>query len=668
MKSSLTYLEWNNKIAEYFFKPEHAGMRVWFSVEQELINEIAQKNGVDPSDFIKTVKQGPEGINRSRQTVCSKASAVFKDWRSKDFEYPPYISYLALFVLAVNHEKNDDFSPRNYYGRLGTLVDEDLSTNHFEPTLRLWDDLEKWSHENKDGDFGEFHNDTVGNNFYVGIPSYQVVLRTEDKNKLAEIFLQMGWDAESNPTEQEILRALKNNENLLSPRTSRRLRNGKLDFLSILTDRILEELRDYNEDEEQVDSKNQKPYKRGSIEICLGVDETAKKAEFYFRCKNKNGLPEEKFILESNGSKWEAVASSPNISQKIKNFNVDSLEKDFYAQAGKYEFFYKGSKYKVFILAYKLEIRDWISGQRYSPGKAFYLAVHNSLSNKVQKWGESECDKCQKLDFDGLPEKWHLFKISGVNGDKGIKQDIPALSIDTKLRIKFANGIRPARGNKFFNFAPPKIRITGGKKQISSLEYSIDNSKKPLILSPEENTFYLPKNIPCGKKITIKTKDNEKSLTLIENRLKKLSNSSDALGMDCFGTQIQNEPIASENLYFKGAYCHGLKSVNYPRLPDSAKRIYIVGNTPGQILIWPQEPWPEWNPTWIIQFKTRKKAIAYFIGSAEQQNLSNNKKQDFSKEKIKIWKKVLWTNRKRVQVKSNLKKQWKVLIERAKNV
>ena len=334
----------------------------------------------------------------------------------------------------------------------------------------------------------------------------------------------------------------------------------------------------------------------------------------------------------------------------------------------------------------KLGISDWISGQRYSPGKTIYLAVHNSLSNKVQKWGESECDKCQKLDFDGLPEKWHLFKISGINGDKGIKQDIPALSIDEKLRIKFENGIRTARGNKFFNFAPPKVSITGGIKQIPSLEYSTDNSK-PKSLTPEENVFYLPKNIPCGDKITIKIPNNEKnvkrslnneknvkrSLTLVENRLKQLSNYSDSSGMDCFGIQqIQkrksNEISISENLYFKGAYCSNLKSANYPRLPDSAKRIYIVGNTPGQIIIWPQESWPEWNPVGMLQLKTRKKAIAYFIESAEEQSLSTNTKQDFSKEKIKIWKKFLWTNRKRIQVKPNLKKQWKILTEKAKNV
>lgn len=687
--ASLTYIKWNNEIAKCFFNPEKAGMRVWFSIEQELINKIAQKNSVDPNDFIKAIKQGPDWINRPGQTICSKASAVFKDWRDKGpFEYPPYIAYLALFVLAVNHRENGSFSEGDYYGRLNALVDGSLSTSHFKPTLPLWDDLENWSQRDKNGDFGEFYNDTVGKDFYVGIPSYQVVLRTEDKSGLSKIFWQMGWDSESNPTEEEVLSSLKGNTNLLSNKTSRRIERGEADFLSILTDRILEELREYNEDEEQPDNKNQESYKRGSIETCLEIDETAQKAEFYFRCKKKTGLPEEKIILKNNGSEWETLASSSNISQKIENFNIDPLEKDLSVQAGKYNFFYKGSKYKVFTPADKLELSDWISGQRYSPGKPFYLAVHNSLSSKVQQWGKLECDKWQKLDFDGVPEKWHLFKISGVNGDKRIKQDIPALSIDTKLRIKLVNGIRPSEGNKFFNFAPPKIYITGGVKQISNLEYSTSNHEQtPLIPSQKEiNVFYLPKKILYGEKITIEISKNEleskklesrpKHLMLVENRLKKFSNYSDNWGIDCFGNFTQllhknlDESTTSKTLYFKGAYCQGLKSNNYPRLPDiplsSTKRIYIVGNTPGEIIIWPQESWPEWKPVWMLQFKTWKKATAYLIGEPEKQNLSANKKQAFSKEKIKMWKKVSWNNRKRI--KSNSKKQWKIWTERAKNV
>ncbi len=148
----MNYIKWNNKIAEYFFNPEKAGTRVWFSVEQELINKIAQDNNVDPNNFIENLKKGPNWITRSGQTTCGKASAVFKKWRDNkegSFEYPPYIAYLALFVLAVNHGDSDDFSTNNYYGRLNTIVNEHISTTHFKSTLELWDNLQDWSLKDK---------------------------------------------------------------------------------------------------------------------------------------------------------------------------------------------------------------------------------------------------------------------------------------------------------------------------------------------------------------------------------------------------------------------------------------------------------------------------------------------------------------------------------------
>lgn len=688
MKTKSQYSDWNNQIAKYFFNSSKARMRVWFSVEQEIINKIAKAKNVDPNDFIKAVKKGPDCIHRPKQTICSRASAIFQEWRKnkENFEYPPYIAYLALFVLAVNHGDSDNFSEGDYYGRLRDMIGgTHLSTNHFKNTIDLWDDLENWSQEDKSGNFGEFHNDTFGKNFYIGIPSYQVVLRTDDKNGLFKIFQKMGWDSESNPTEEEILRALKNNEKLLSSKTAKRIKKGKTDFLSILPDRVLEELREYD-DEKQTDDQNQTNYKRGFIEICLSIDETAQEAKFYFRCKRKSGLPEEKFILESNGLKWETIASLPHISQKIENFNIiDSLEEDFCMKSGKYKFYYRGSKYKVFT-ENKLGARDWISGQRYSLNKLFYLLVHNSLFDKVQKWGELECDEFHKMDFDGLPEKWHLVQIKGVKGDKWIKKDIPALSIDKKLRIKFEDGIRISKGSKFFNFAPPKVIVTGGAKQISALEYSIgDHQSAPLILSQkEENVFCLPKDAPCGEKITIKVSKDEieggeldsslKSLMLVETRLKRIPFYLDTY-VDCFGnfTQLKqkdpDESNASEALYFKGAYCYGLKNGNYPRLTNNKRRVYILGNVPGEIINYPQEAWPKWKPVWMLEFKTWKKVTAYLIGEIKQKDLLNNKEQNFSKEKIKMWKKISWNNRKQIKLNSKeQKKQWKNWVEEARNV
>ena len=680
----MTYLEWNDQIAKHFFNSKKSGIRVWFSVEQELIDDIAQKKGVNFDGFIEAVKKGPDWVYRNQQKICIKAYDAFKKWDRRS-EYPPYIAYLALFVLAVNHGNSEDFFENAYYGRLKTMLKEKPVMGQypsFQKMWELWIDLEKWSLEDKKGELGEFHFDIYGKNNHVGIPYYQVVLKTEDKQNLSDIFWKMGWDSDSNPTEMEILKALKNNENLLSNRTIRRIKKGKADFLSVLTDRVLEELREYDADEQPVEDKDKESTKRGTIEICLDIDETAQKTDFYFRCKRKAGLPEESFMIKSNGSEWKVVPSSSSVSQKITGFNIENLDKDFSFGSRKYKFHYKGEKYKIFTQADRLGARDWISGQRPLPGKLFYLAAHNSLADKIQKWGQSACDICDNLDFNGLPREWSLFKVKGINGDKGIKQDIPAVSIDERLRIKFEGGIRSKRKNQFFDFAPPKILITGGTGQIPTPVYQ--RNQNDVLLAPisgEENIFDLPDNIPCGENIKIKIKstgsefESQRNLRLVENRLEKFSEYSNGAKMDHFGKLKQplkensDEPFQSEKLYFKGAYCHGFKSKStYPKLPqvslDSIKTIYLIGNTPGQIVVWPTDSLPEsWSPIWMIQFKTYKKATACLIGNIKE---INSGEQGFSKEQIKLWKKIVWHKRKRI--KSKPKKQWKSWTKRAKNV
>ena len=689
-KNTLNYLNWNNKIAEYFFNSNNAGKRIWLTVERDLVEKIARQNKTNFESFINTLKKGPDEINRPKQTICSKAHAIFENWRDKrNIQYPPYIAYLSLFVLAVNHGDSDDFSENNYYGRLSDLVSETLSTNNFKHIPDLWDDLEKWSLEDKQGNFGEFHTDIVGKKFYVGIPSYQVVLRSDDKKNLPEIFWKMGWNSDSNPTEQEILQALKSNQNLLSNTTLRRIEKRNDDFLHILTNRILEELRDYDEDENLLNNENREVSNRGSIEICLNVNSLIRKAECSFRCKRKSGLPDEQFLLNS---KWEVPLSLPSISGKIEKFNIENWEKDFQAQAGKYKFRYKGEKYKIFTKADKLGISGWISGQKCTSDK-FYLAVHNSLSDKVKNWGKLECNKCEKLDFEGFPSNWDLFNIQGVKGNERIRRCIPALAIDKTLRIKFDGGIRSSRGNTFFYFAPPAIVITGRVDSNLIPYYSKDNqNKNPLTLSQiEKNTFYLPKIVlsnkektPYDESIIIEICQNglnngsKKKLNFCEHRLKKFTEYLD-YGMDQFG---DSKPIQQENndkshittvdSYFKGAYCHHLNNIiDFPRLPflslDEMKKTYLVGNIPGQIIRWPKESLLEsWSPIWTIQFKTWKKATADLVGDFKGSDQMQNGTQNYSKEKIKLWKKIVWNYRKRI--KSKYTNQWKIWTEGARNV
>ena len=63
----MNYLEWNNAIAKHFFKTEQSGQRVWLSIEEDLIKEIAQENNTTFEDFIEAVKKGPDEINKGKK-------------------------------------------------------------------------------------------------------------------------------------------------------------------------------------------------------------------------------------------------------------------------------------------------------------------------------------------------------------------------------------------------------------------------------------------------------------------------------------------------------------------------------------------------------------------------------------------------------------------------
>ena len=670
----LTYLEWNDKIAGHFFNSERSGTRVWFSVERSLIEKIAQENNTNFDDFIKAVKKAPDWVTRNQQGVCIKARDTYKNWRKRsDLKYPPYIAYLALFVLVVNHGDNENFSQNNYYGRLRDILNEPPSFGQypsFEKMSELWDDLEKWSSEDKENQWGEFYHDIFGKHFHVGIPYYQVVLTTEDQKNLTEIFWKMGWDSDSNPTESEIITALKGNQNLLSKRTSNRLQKGKPDFLSVLVERVLEELKEYNEIISEEDTQSEK---RGFIDLCLEIDETAEKIDISFRCRRKAGLPEKEFILKHQNTEWKTPFFVTNLSGKIENFNIN-WEEDLSAKNGKYSFHYRGQKYKVFTPAE--DVQGWISGQRYKTNKLFYLAVHKSLFEKVKKWGEKECNECQVLNYSGLPNNWHLFRIEGVNNDS-IKSDMPSLSIDQKTRIKFEGGIRLSKGNKFFSFAPPKVRVIQGTEPISQLFYSATEYKKEDSIDENKDSFSLPKDTPFEKWVTISDKQSKKEakvkikLLLTENRLKKFSDYSEEPVLNYFGefNNLSNYLVLPKNIY--EAYELNTKNnEGYQRFPDTKwslkKKSYLIGEELGQIIAYPDEKFPNsWTPVWLIRFKNHKKAIASWLG---ERFSHKGQLQSFSKEKNLLWKDIVWSKRKRIKPEAQFRKHWKSFLEKIQNV
>ena len=178
------YLTWNDAIASRFFNPDRAGEPVYLFVTQEVLAEIGQQLGQSPDEFVAAVRAGPSDVTRSGH--CQRALQVAGGWRDRGYAYPPYIAYLALFVLAAGHE--GDFDPRDYYPRLWDLLGEPRSGTppSFDRMWELWQDLEEWSMHDRHEELGVFEARIVGGKDLIGFPLAQTVLTEAERRALPQ--------------------------------------------------------------------------------------------------------------------------------------------------------------------------------------------------------------------------------------------------------------------------------------------------------------------------------------------------------------------------------------------------------------------------------------------------------------------------------------------------
>ena len=214
----MDYLNWNNAISVRFFNPDKGGMRVLLFVTSDVINEVGMPDNSDLEDFVSAVKAGPPWITRHGQSICQQALQALENWRSKGLEYPPYLAYLALFVLADTVDAG--FARHSYYPGLRSLLGEAPQTGmypSFHLMYRLWDDLAVWSNQDKHGEWGFFDADIVGEWMHVGFPRAQTLLTEEERENLPFLFADNGFDPSSLPSDLELA-------HLLSDDPARRLR------------------------------------------------------------------------------------------------------------------------------------------------------------------------------------------------------------------------------------------------------------------------------------------------------------------------------------------------------------------------------------------------------------------------------------------------------------
>ena len=674
----MDYLTWNNSIASHFFKPEMADSTVHLYVTEKLITDIGQERGVDLSDFIAAIKTGPPGV--TRQGLCVKALQSRDNWQQRELDYPPYIAYLALFVLAAGIEGT--FAAHSYYPRLRTLLGEEPTTGQYPSFNRmseLWEDLEKWSNQDKSGVLGIFNSTSIGKRNHIGLPLAQTLLTEEERRALPAIFAAADLDPISYPAEGAIaLLLVKHGRKQLRERTLSLLKETRDsdELRQALLEWIIDELRDWDGTAE--DSGKTQIY--GILRLCCKLDSIAKRASLSLRCSTKHEFPEEDLLLflEDNSQAFSCYEDSGGLSSPLicesdgkplvgcefdwlKGLQVRSAD-------SKWCFKLPASPIRVFVNGDSQGLPGIVEVRQLPTQKPFYLAAHQECLELLTRWGESSCQGFEKLQIiDGLPSGWHFFKAQAACSDELIKQKYPILALPTNVRLELAGGIRLERGNKFFKFAPPKLVLQGANESIK-----VFGNNKLLDCTEAAGIYELPADT-AETKLLIEARSGDDiikrcSLLLVENY--SLPSQSNAPQFDRFGKIHTGE---NESAGVSGAWVQG---VDFPDfnfntfLPIQGKqRIFYVGKEPGQIAICPAESLPtDWEPVWAIS-KGRHRGQAMFCGTnlAESQP-SMSKCKD--RKKMRAWKEILWHDRKIISPpdRSNLKPLWKQFQKEAERV
>jgi hypothetical protein len=679
----MDFQHWNDSIAAHFFRPEMAGRRVFLFITEDVLLEISKdSNGVN--DFIEAVKAGPPNI--TRQGLCQRALQIMQDWRSKHFSFPPYIAYLALFVLSAG--KEGDFAPHAYYPRLRSLLGEEPIAGQypsFDRMVSLWDDLDRWSNKDRSGELGVFYNNLIaGNWFHVGIPIAQTLLTEHERAVLPGIFARTAMDPNAPPSDEELAALVRRfGQGELRPRTLSLL-TSKIDseeeLRGVLVETIEDELRDWDGTVAVTSDSSEQGFQNGTLRLCCELDEVAATVSFTFRFNSKHDFPIDGLSLglESNQHRYSAeeygLGWSTPLVVEGKGERIDATHFDWSAdlvtkdEERKWTVRFHGAPVRVFVSGAPDGIHGFVEVRKLPQSTRFYLAIRKDFYGAISDWGKTECEGFREIDVRGLPDGWLFCGANRAFDDADIKDRYPMLSLPVATKLSFQGGVRISRGNQFFSFAPPRIVLEGSGE---SIEVYCNNTR--LEYRAPGDFYATPEDLPIGTQLIVEARRNGSAIRKLSFYLEDEFPAfvyEQAPQFDSFGNRILEGPSTGA---IAGALVEGisLSSFDFAGTLHRSRRdsVFYVGRAPGQIVAHPDEPLPDaWSPVW--QITMRRTGAVEYCGISLSNSEPMKVVQTGDHKRVQLWKELVWHRRKRITPPrtSSLKRLWRQYQDIARHV
>ena len=657
------YLSWNDALAARFFNSDMQGRIVYLDVNHNVLSDIKRSLPPEAGEFIAAVKQGPPWVYR--MGVCQRALQSHQSWRRRRLEFPPYVAYLALFVLAAGTD--GDYSHNAYYPRLRDLLDEPGrgTLPSFDRMWRLWDDLENWSILDKKGELGVFQSRTAGGYRHVGYPISQCILAEQDRIALPHVFYSAGLDPATFHPPDEIARSLRDTatRHLLLPRTVRIAENPGSELYSPLIETVTEELADWDGTVvESGSSPGNAIHMYGGLRLCMEVDRVAGIARAHIRCKLNHEFPEAGLALQGGFHADEDVSGwSMPITHSMTRKPVDASRYDWHSSltmrttSRDYLLRLPGQQVRIFASGEQEGITGLVETHVMPRGRPFYLCYPTYLWPQLEPWASTQCAEFTDLEiFQGLPGSWRLASIQEAVDDQAIRDNVRLLSFPSELRLRIVGGIRSRAGYNFFDFAPPSVEVFGGSPDVEI--YCNDESLPPAAVG---NVFPLPDDTPTGARITLEARVGQsvlKSRSLFLTGDFSLPQGEPLFKLDADGTinETSNDKPFVAGAYVTG-YSHGKAASTATIFRDLEHEVggvrgFLLGQNPGEIVEWPSGPFPDvWTPSWIINKRGRKKREAVYVGDILGVSSPSTRTRATVRQ-VRDWKKAIWYRRKQIIV------------------
>ena len=662
------YLRWNNAIAGHFFNPDMAGRSVHLYVNSKLISDLETELGPTAGTFIEAVQEGPSWT--TRQGICQRALQACENWRTRGLDYPPYIAYLGLFVLAGGTD--GDFEPHAYYPRLRDLLGDpgDGMFPSFNRMQELWDDLETWSGLDKAGELGLFDALTIGGHVHIGYPLAQSLLTEQERLALPQVFYEANFDPTSTPPADELARALRSpvSRDLLRGRTIRQLEGQHdADLYRAILDVVADELAEWDGEILGV-GQGGRPARLATAGLRIGIDldMVARAAAVSVRCRLKREFPEDGLNLEIPGipGKFLAGEYMDGWSLPLSTWETgevfDASRLDWSrgvalrtGQAG-FQLRLPGRPVRVLIEGISEGIAGLIEVHALPRGQPFYLAYMEVYWSRLEEWIRTECRGFESLEVSsGWPSGWKLARISEAIGTESVRLDFPFLSFPPSARLRLVGGIRSSRGSNFFNFAPPGVALEGGPP-----DAGLYCSGVPMSARSAGGAFVLPEGLPPESRITLEAKSGtdivashslfltgDFSLPSLEPAgiLHEAASPSSFTGSD--GPPVAGVHVLGDLPVHPASTAELLEDM---KAELGNTRCSLVGPVPGQVVEWPDGDLPStWKPVWAIKMLKRRKGQAIFLresldGASPFPGVAGTPGE------MRTWKNLIWYWRRRI--------------------